>query len=158
MHRSYTFATFTREVSITAQDNAMNTFLKYDGSISLADSSSIEIMKKYDISLVLSEGGAEDCSLTPVKNIAPASVWKKIARSYLIQGKLSGEEYLNLISDHPMKIIGLEDLALYVKSVQSYADLARTREEALSYLNLTQRGAAKLKNKLYPKELTECYS
>ncbi len=32
----------------------MNMFLKYDGSISLADASSIEIMKKYGIEKIIS--------------------------------------------------------------------------------------------------------
>ena len=92
------------------------------------------IMTKYHVSLILSEGGADDCSLTPIKKIAPPGVWKRIAKNYLIQGKISGEEYLNLVSDHPMKIIGLEDIGLYLKSVQSYAELASKREEILEYL------------------------
>lgn len=35
-------------------EKSMNTFLKYDGSISLADSSSVEIMKKYDVKKIIS--------------------------------------------------------------------------------------------------------
>lgn len=35
-------------------ENAMDSFLKYDGSISLADASSIEIMKKYRIKKIVS--------------------------------------------------------------------------------------------------------
>jgi len=35
-------------------EKAMDTFLKYDGSISLADASSIEIMKKYGINKIIS--------------------------------------------------------------------------------------------------------
>ncbi len=33
---------------------AMDTFLKYDGSISLADASSVEIMKKYGLKKIIS--------------------------------------------------------------------------------------------------------
>jgi len=114
-----------------------------------------EIMEQYGVSLVLSEGGSDDCSLTPIKNIAPAEVWNQVARSYLLQGKLSGEEYLNLVSDRPMKIMGVEDLGLYVKSVQSYGKLARKRDEILSYLARAETAVEKLKNKLYPKELLD---
>lgn len=35
-------------------EKSMNTFLKYDGSMSLADSSSIEIMKKYEVKKIIS--------------------------------------------------------------------------------------------------------
>ncbi len=111
------------------------------------------LMSKYGISLILSEGGSNDCSLTPIKNIAPPEVWKRIAKSYLVQGKITGEEYLNLVSDHPMKIMGIEDIALYVKSVSHYADLADKREEILDYLKAIQISLNKLKRKLYPADL-----
>ena len=112
-----------------------------------------EIMSKYGVSLVLSEGGVDDCSLTPIKKIAPPDVWKRVAKNYLIQGKLSGEEYLNLVSDHPMKILGLEDAALYLKSIQNYAELTDKRGEILEYLKTIQRSLDKLKQKMYPGEL-----
>ncbi|PWB51743.1 MAG: nucleic acid-binding protein [Candidatus Methanoperedenaceae archaeon] len=35
-------------------EKSMDTFLKYDGSISLADASSIEIMKKYGVKKIIS--------------------------------------------------------------------------------------------------------
>ncbi len=35
-------------------EKSMGTFLKYDGSISLADASSVEIMKKYDVKKIIS--------------------------------------------------------------------------------------------------------
>ena len=41
-------------------EKAMETFLKYDGSISLADASSIEIMKKYGIKKIISFDGDFD--------------------------------------------------------------------------------------------------
>lgn len=114
-----------------------------------------EIMARYKVSLVLSEGGANDCSLTPIKKIAPPTVWKKIAKSYLMQGEISGSEYLNLTSDHAMKIIGIEDMALYVQSVDNYGKLADKREQVLEYLKTIQRSLDKLKQKFYPQELLE---
>src|SRR3989338_8339516 len=114
-----------------------------------------ELMSKYNISLVLVEGGSRDDTLTPIKSVAPPEVWKKVAKKFLIEGKISGEEYLNLISDHPMTIMGIEDKALYMKSLEAYAELAGKREGALEYLKLIQKSLGKLKNKLYPKELLE---
>ncbi len=114
-----------------------------------------EIMSKYKVSMVLSEGGANDCSLTPIKSIAPKEVWEKVAKSYLIQGEISGEEYLNLVSDHPMKIMGIEDMGLYIKSVENYGKLADKRQDILEYLKIVQRSLDKLKNKFYPSELLD---
>ena len=113
------------------------------------------IMKKYGVSLVLAEGGADDCTLEPLKKLAPPNVWKKVAKSYLRQGKIAGEEYLNLISNHPMKIMGLEDIPLYLKSLKNYATLAEKREENLKYLMEIRTALTKLKKKYYPKGLLE---
>ncbi len=113
------------------------------------------LMKKYDVSLILSEGGYGDCTLTQIKSIAAPSVWKRVARSFLMNGKIQGEEYLNLVSDRPMKIQGIEDEALYRESVEAYRVLAQKREKILANLNKIQHAVEKLKAKLYPKELLE---
>ena len=112
-----------------------------------------EIMTKYKVTLVLVEGGTKDDTLTPLKKIAPPEVWKKVAKSFLIEGRISGEEYLNLISDHPMKIMGIEDRDLYMASLRAYSDLAGKRQDILDYLKVIHRAVDKLKAKLYPSEL-----
>jgi len=114
-----------------------------------------EIMTKYKVSLVLVEGGGTDGTLDPLKKLASPQIIKRISKKLLIEGKLAGEEYLNLSSDHPMKIMGIEDMALYQKSVENYAKLADKREAILEYLELIQSAVEKLKRKLYPKELLD---
>ena len=69
---------------------------------------------------------------------SPASSFQRVAKSLLLEGKIAGEEYLNLISDRPMKIRGVEDMTLYMKSVESYGTLVGKREEILSYLTAVQ--------------------
>ena len=112
-----------------------------------------EILKDHSVKLVLAEGGAGDCSLTPLKTIAPPEVWQRVAKSYLMQGLISGEEYLNLTSSHPMKIIGVEDMELYDQSVAAYRELAAGRERALEELARIRGAVERLKRKLYPSEL-----
>ena len=114
-----------------------------------------DIMTKYHVTLVLVEGGTKDDTLTPIKKIAPPDVWKKVAKKFLYEGKISGEEYLNLISDHPMKIMGIEDKPLYMESLKAYGDLAEKRGAILDYLKTIELGLDKLKRRLYPKELLE---
>ncbi len=114
-----------------------------------------EIMTKYPVSLILSEGGAGDCSLDKFRKAAPKARVQLVAKSFLMSGEIQGEEYLNLISDHPMKIMGLEDMNLYRQSLESYSRLAGKREEILEYLKVMHRSLEKLKNKHYPTELLE---
>ena len=109
-----------------------------------------EIMKKYKVTLVLVEGGSIDGTLTPLKELTNPKVCKRVAKALLMEGRVSGEEYLNLISDHPMKIMGIEDMPLYFRSVENYGLLAGKREAILDYLKLIQRALGKLKNKFYP--------
>jgi hypothetical protein len=111
------------------------------------------LMKKYGVSLVLVEGGSVDGTLDPLKKLVSPAVCKRIAKSLLVEGKLHGEEYLNLTSDHPMKIQGVEDMDLYFKSVRAYEKLAQKRQEAVDYLKKIQYSLQKIKNKLYPDDI-----
>ncbi|MBI2095798.1 MAG: hypothetical protein HYT89_06490, partial [Candidatus Omnitrophica bacterium] len=111
------------------------------------------LMSRYGVSLVLSEGGSGDCSLTPLKSVASQKTWQRVAKSYLVKGKLRGEEYQNLVSDRPMKIVGLEDMGLYLESVEDYGRLAQKREELLGQIARVRSAVGKLKRRVYPEEL-----
>ena len=113
------------------------------------------LMERYGVSLILSEGGSGDCSLTSFKKIASQETWNKVAKSFLMQGKIAGEEYVNLTSKRPMKIMGVEDMPIYMKNVEQYAVLAEQREAALSYLKEIRRAVEKLKVRFYPKQLLD---
>jgi hypothetical protein len=112
-------------------------------------------MKAYDIPLVLVEGGDRDVTLDEVKQIASKSEWKSIAKGFLFEGVISGEEYLNLTSDHPMKLMGIEYPDLYSQNLEAYAELTDKRKKILLYLHKIQSSLNRIKNKLYPKVLTE---
>ncbi len=139
----------TGNVFIIHIQDAHSNFSGQDSLASTLDA----LMTKYGVSLVLSEGGIGDCTLTPIKSIAKPEVWKRVARSYLMSGKLQGEEYLNLVSDHPMKIAGIEDPALYEASIDAYAALAEKREAVLADVATIEKALQKLKGKLYPESL-----
>ncbi|MBI4432237.1 MAG: hypothetical protein HY592_01990 [Candidatus Omnitrophica bacterium] len=114
------------------------------------------LMAKYDVSLVLVEAGSPvDGSLTPLKKIASPQATRRAAKHLLVEGQIAGEEYLNLTSDRPMKLMGLEDMPLYRESVKSYAELADKREAILNYLAQIHRSLEKLKKQYYPKKLLE---
>ncbi len=113
-----------------------------------------ELMKEYKIHTVFVEGASKEATLDPIKAVVlDKKLLKRVARAFLVQGELAGEEYLNLTSDHPMKIYGVEDKKLYLKSVDRYALLAAQREEALAYLAQIRAALNKIKAKGYPKVL-----
>ncbi|MBI2094940.1 MAG: GNAT family N-acetyltransferase [Candidatus Omnitrophica bacterium] len=112
-----------------------------------------ELMRRYGTDLVLVEGGSQDDSLTPLKPLAPPAVWKRVAKKFLIEGKIAGEEYLNLVSDRPMRIQGIEDKALYFEGLAGYAELAGKREKILASLEKIKAAVQKLKQDLYPVSL-----
>lgn len=111
------------------------------------------ILARYDLDLVLVEGGTRDDTLTPIKHIAPPDVWRRVANKFLMEGKIAGEEHLNLISDRPMRIIGIEDRDLYRRSVEAYGRLADERERILAYLAQVRRVIEKIKIRIYPRTL-----
>ncbi|MBI4432576.1 MAG: glycogen/starch synthase [Candidatus Omnitrophica bacterium] len=113
------------------------------------------LMTRYKIHTVLVEGGTKDDTLTPIKNIASDKVWRRVARKFLIEGRISGEEYLNLTSSHPMKMLGIEDERLYMRSLRAYAELVKKREASLAYLARIRRAVETLKRRVYPKELLD---
>ena len=78
-----------------------------------------------------------------------------MAKSYLVQGKMAGEEYLNLTSDHPMQIMGIEKNELYLENLKNYAALAEPREKILAELQKVHANIEKLKNRIYPAELKQ---
>ena len=110
-------------------------------------------MGRYDIPLVFVEGASRDVTLDALKRIAPPETWRQAAKRLLYDGVISGEEYLNLSSDRPMQIIGVEERGLYDRDLAAYAALTAGREEAIDYLRLIRAAVDRLKNRLYPPEL-----
>jgi murein DD-endopeptidase MepM/ murein hydrolase activator NlpD len=114
-----------------------------------------DIMQRYAIPLVLVEGGDRDVTLDEVKTIADQKTWKLMAKRFLHQSIISGEEYLNLVSNHPMRLRGIEYGDLYEKNLKAYAKLKDKRKKVLLYLHRIQTSLDRIKNRLYPKELLD---
>ncbi len=114
-----------------------------------------EIMTKYKVQIVLSEGASIEATLDPLKEKISKKDLPRVAKTLLMEGLIAGDEYENLISDKPMRIIGIEDLDLYVRSIENYRVLTDRRQETLRYLGIIRNAVNKLKNKLYPKKLLD---
>lgn len=79
--------------------------------------------------LILVEGGYGDVSLTPFVRGTTLERRQQVAQVYLQSGLLSGEEYLNVVSNAPLTLWGVEDRRLYDENVQALlsADTVRQR-------------------------------
>ncbi|MBF0254441.1 MAG: hypothetical protein HQL11_04885 [Candidatus Omnitrophica bacterium] len=111
------------------------------------------LMTAYGLKLVLVEGSSRDVTLDEVKSVVPAGERPSMARKLLFEGIISGEEYLNLTSDHDMSIRGIEYQELYARSLEAYAALVERRAEILRYLHGARQAAGRLKERIYPKPL-----
>lgn len=100
--------------------------------------------------LVLAEGASVDATLTEAKKGISDADWKIAARRFLQVGVITGIEYLNLTSNHPMTLIGIEDRGLYDRALAAYGDLVDERKQILLYLRQIHISMDRLKNRLYP--------
>jgi hypothetical protein len=114
-----------------------------------------KLLSQYDLRLVLVEGSARDSSLDEIRKLAPLKEWSIIARRFLYEGIISGEEYLNLTTEHPMKIIGVEYRDLYDEAVKAYAAIVDRRKDILHYLYQAKVSLDRLKVRMYPRELRD---
>ncbi len=105
------------------------------------------------VSTVFVEGSSADVSLGSARGALPDREWKTVAERFLRDGVISGEEYVNLTTDAPLRLLGIENRSLYDESLRSYALLRQMRQRALTYLGQAQSSVDRLKNKLYPKVL-----
>lgn len=124
----------------------------YSGQMSIAASLD-QLMSSTGQYLVLAEGAATEATLTEIKGDISKSDWKIAAQRFLRDGVISGVEYLNLTSNHPMKIMGIEESSLYNRSLTIYGELVKKRKKILVYLHRIKTSMERLKAKLYPESL-----
>ncbi|MBI3252587.1 MAG: hypothetical protein HYZ52_04655 [Candidatus Omnitrophica bacterium] len=112
-----------------------------------------ELIQKYKVKTIFIEGGTRDDSLTRLRPLASKAARERVAKSYLMKGELNGAEYLNLASDHDMQIWGVEDKKLYDQNLRQYAEVVKTREKVLSYIEEAQKRVESLKRQIFPKDI-----
>jgi len=113
------------------------------------------LMKQYELPLVLVEGSAHEVTLDEVRRIADERTWKIAAKRFLMDGIISGEEYLNLTTKHPMRIIGIEQRDLYARSLKVFSEIVERRAELLKYLNRAVSSVERIKGRIYPEAVRD---
>jgi hypothetical protein len=124
----------------------------YEGQLNMARLIN-DIVRRYGVKLILVEGGSGNDSLTYMRNYASQETRYKVADDYLRQAKISGEEYLDICSDLPIQIQGIENNELYQANVDVFWKIEGFRAKADSYLDALDNVVINLKRRLYPPDL-----
>ena len=93
----------------------------YSGQMAIAKTLD-RLMTSTGQCLILAEGAAQDATLTEAKAGIGKQDWQIAARRFLQDGVIVGAEYLNLTSDHSIKIMGVEEKDLYLKALETYGE------------------------------------
>lgn len=131
--REATNADASTKLLILIQDAHVN----YEAQKHLADILD-RLISAYGVKLVLVEGGEGDIGLSYLRERGSKAVRQQLAEEYLRSGVLSGEEYLDIVSEHPMTLWGIDDPALYDEHMQTFLELEESRKT-------TEQGMAQLR-------------
>lgn len=113
------------------------------------------LVKNKGLKLIMVEGGWGNVSLSYLRSYADRERRLEVAEEYLKAGKISGEEYLDIISDYDLDLEGLENESLYRANLDAFFEIEKFRQEGSRELAVLRTAVEKLKKKLYPSSLLE---
>jgi len=108
------------------------------------------LIRQHGLYLVLVEGGSKNDSLTHMRKNAPLKQRINVAEEFLRSGKISGENYLDLTTDHEFLVYGIEDRELYDQQMEIHKKLRAIQKEAVTSLASFQKLIKRLKPQIYP--------
>lgn len=113
------------------------------------------LVEQEGLRLILVEGGEGDVGLSSLRALGSAEARKETAERYLNLGLLSGEEYLDLVSDRSLTLWGIEDQALYQRHIETFLTTEPVREAAAPVVASLRKAVDALQSRLYPADLKE---
>jgi len=111
------------------------------------------LIQEQGLKLIMVEGGWGDVNLSYLRDYADQERRLDVAEEYLEEGKISGEEYLNIISDYDMDIQGIEEEDLYRRNLDSFFKIESFRGKGTSVIAELTEITDILKKKIYPASL-----
>ncbi|MDP3042642.1 MAG: hypothetical protein Q8N62_08000 [Candidatus Omnitrophota bacterium] len=111
------------------------------------------LVKEQNLKLIMVEGGSGNVNLEFLRNYADKGARESVADKYLKLGKISGEEYLDIVSDHSLDLYGIEDEALYEAHLDVFHQVDALRDEGLKYLEDLAKVVSALKPRIYSEEV-----
>lgn len=113
-----------------------------------------QLVESYKLHLIMVEGGNGYVNLSFLRGYADKKARQEIADKYLQEGKLSGEEYLDIISDYDIDLYGIDDAGLYEKNLDAFLKIDSLRQMNVSCLRNLSEMINKLKPFIYSEGLT----
>ena len=113
------------------------------------------LVKNQNLKLIMVEGGSGDVDLSFLRGYADKKARVEVADKYLKEGKISGEEYLDIVSDYPLQLYGIEDQALYDAHMAAFQQVDSFREKGIKDLESLANIIKVLKPLIYSEELRQ---
>jgi len=113
------------------------------------------LVKEHNLKLIMVEGGSGNVNLSFLRAYSDQKAREEVADKYLKEGKISGEEYLDIVSDYNLDLYGIEDEALYDAHLAAFEKLDSIKDEGLRYLEGLASIIKNLKPYIYTEELKE---
>jgi hypothetical protein len=107
------------------------------------------ILDKEDIRYIFLEAAFGDSSLSFLKKYGTSEQRKNVAKPFLKQGLMHGEEYFYLSTEKEPVLWGVESFDLYKKSIAAYKNVVKNRERLHLYLKKIQQTIETLKPKIF---------
>ncbi len=113
------------------------------------------LVKEHNLKLIMVEGGNGNVGLSFLRSYSDKKARLEIADKYLKAGKISGEEYLDIASDYPIELYGIEDTALYNSHLEAFKQVDSFREKGLMDLEGLSNIVKKLESFIYSEEFRQ---
>ncbi len=111
------------------------------------------LIKTYDLKLILVEGGKGNLNVSFLRGYADMRTRQEIADAYLKTGRISGEEYLDIVSNYNLDIFGVDDDDLYKAHLAAFWKVNAVKDEGMKYVAEISTAVKNLKDLLYNEEL-----
>lgn len=98
-----------------------------------------DLISSQRLRLILAEGGSGDISVARLRQYRTPESRQELAERYLKSGVFAGHEYVDLVSDAPLMLWGIEDAGLYAQNVERFLDVERLRQTTGPQLALLRR-------------------
>ena len=110
-------------------------------------------LSDYGMKLVFREGGSTDKDFTYLRKEADLDARIRASEKLLKDATITAIDYVNLTTDYPMTIQGIEERALYDENRFSILELDKFRDVASDYVKKMSLLADALKPKIYNQDL-----
>lgn len=111
------------------------------------------LIETYGLRLVLVEGGITDKDFSDIRGLAPLEDRRRKADELLREGIISGEDYVDIATDFPLKFQGIEEKDLYEENMEAYLKVEVFRREALEFIDKLKDILERLKRSVYTARL-----